>query len=37
MHEEFLSILLSIGGELWVPTPYHSFEHVGGDAVLFLQ
>lgn len=37
MHKELLSILLSIGGELWVTTPYHGFEHVRGDAVLFLQ
>ena len=37
MRKELFSILLSIGGELRVTTPYHSFEHVRGNAVLFLQ
>ena len=37
MHKELLCVLLSVGGELWVTTPYHSFEHLRGNAILFLE
>ena len=37
MHKELLCILLSVGGELRVTTPYHCFEHVRGNAFLFLE
>ena len=37
MHKELLCVLLSVGGELWMTTPYHSFEHVRGNAILFLE
>ena len=37
MHKELLCVLLSIGGELRVTTSYHSFEHVRGNAFLFLE
>ena len=37
MHKELLCVLLSVGGELWVTTPYNSFEHVRGNAILFLE
>ena len=37
MHKELLCVLLSVGGELWVTTPYHSFEHLRSNAILFLE